>query len=72
VWASGCSSWYLSASGRNTTIWPDFTFRFRRLTRRFDMAAYRVGNAVTAREAAAELTSAEPVAAEAVEEAAAR
>ena len=72
VWASGCSSWYLSASGRNTTLWPDFTFRFRRLTRRFDMAAYRVGNAVTAREAAAELTHAEPVAAEAVEEAVAR
>ncbi len=35
VWGSGCSSWYLNAQGRNTTIWPDFTFTFRRATRRF-------------------------------------
>ena len=34
VWNSGgCSSWYLDANGRNTTIWPDFTFRFWRQTR---------------------------------------
>lgn len=31
VWTSGgCASWYLDASGRNSTLWPDFTFRFRR------------------------------------------
>jgi cation diffusion facilitator CzcD-associated flavoprotein CzcO len=41
VWKSGCKSWYLNASGRNTTMWPDFTFRFRHLTRRFDAAVYR-------------------------------
>lgn len=36
VWTSGgCSSWYLDASGRNTTLWPDFTFRFRKLCRSF-------------------------------------
>jgi cation diffusion facilitator CzcD-associated flavoprotein CzcO len=40
VWMSGCASWYLDASGRNTTIWPDFTFRFRHHTRRFDTRAY--------------------------------
>jgi cation diffusion facilitator CzcD-associated flavoprotein CzcO len=40
VWMSGCSSWYLDANGNNTTIWPDFTFRFRRHTRRFDAGAY--------------------------------
>ncbi len=40
VWMSGCASWYLDADGRNTTIWPDFTFRFRRRTRRFDTRAY--------------------------------
>ena len=47
VWASGCASWYLDAQGRNTTLWPDFTFRFRRRTRRFDADAYelRVGAA---------------------------
>lgn len=43
VWtAGGCSSWYLDASGRNTTLWPSFTFRFRRLTAHFDPADYRV------------------------------
>ncbi|MDQ6937567.1 MAG: NAD(P)/FAD-dependent oxidoreductase [Actinomycetota bacterium] len=42
VWNSGgCRSWYLDARGRNTTIWPDFTFRFRRQTRRIDLAEYR-------------------------------
>jgi cyclohexanone monooxygenase len=41
VWKSGCRSWYLTESGRNTTMWPDFTFRFRHLTRRFDSRAYR-------------------------------
>ncbi len=44
VWnQGGCSSWYLHArSGRNTTLWPDFVHRFRRLTRRFDPDAYQV------------------------------
>ena len=41
VWMTGgCASWYLDAHGNNTTLWPDFTFRFRRQTRRFDVAAY--------------------------------
>jgi cation diffusion facilitator CzcD-associated flavoprotein CzcO len=41
VWNSGgCSSWYIDENGLNTTIWPDFTWRFRRLTRQFDVAAY--------------------------------
>jgi cation diffusion facilitator CzcD-associated flavoprotein CzcO len=41
IWTTGgCASWYLDAKGRNTTLWPDFTFKFRRLTRRFDLAAY--------------------------------
>jgi cation diffusion facilitator CzcD-associated flavoprotein CzcO len=47
VWSSGCSSWYLDAQGRNTTLWPDFTFRFRQRTRRFDPAAYELGVAAT-------------------------
>jgi cation diffusion facilitator CzcD-associated flavoprotein CzcO len=35
VWTSGgCSSWYLDHTGRNSTIWPDFTFRFRRMLSR--------------------------------------
>jgi cation diffusion facilitator CzcD-associated flavoprotein CzcO len=35
VWGSGCRSWYLDAQGRNLTLWPGFTFGFRRRTRRF-------------------------------------
>ena len=53
VWNSGgCASWYLDAEGRNTTIWPDYTYRFVRMTRRFDPAKYeavaRVGEGVLA------------------------
>lgn len=40
VWASGCASWYLDARGRNTTIWPGFTFDFRRRTSHFDAEQY--------------------------------
>lgn len=45
VWnAGGCNSWYLHPlSGRNCTVWPGFTWRFRQLTRRFDADAYRFG-----------------------------
>ena len=40
VWATGCRSWYLSSSGKNCALWPGFTFQYRRITRRFDPAAY--------------------------------
>jgi hypothetical protein len=43
VWTTGgCASWYLDERGRNTTLWPGSTWRFRRHTARFDPAAYRV------------------------------
>jgi cation diffusion facilitator CzcD-associated flavoprotein CzcO len=42
VWAEGeCASWYRDASGRNTTLWPDFSFRLHRKLREFDLAAYQ-------------------------------
>ncbi|GAB3932082.1 NAD(P)/FAD-dependent oxidoreductase [Kribbella albertanoniae] len=42
IWTrGGCTSWYLDAQGRNTTLWPSFTFRFRQLTRRFDADEYQ-------------------------------
>jgi cation diffusion facilitator CzcD-associated flavoprotein CzcO len=44
VWDRGCTNWYRTASGRNTTNWPDFTFTYRRMTRRFDPADYRVAD----------------------------
>jgi cation diffusion facilitator CzcD-associated flavoprotein CzcO len=41
VWNSGgCASWYLDRTGRNSTIWPDFTWRFRRRVARLDPAEY--------------------------------
>jgi cyclohexanone monooxygenase len=43
VWTTGgCASWYLDERGRNTTLWPGTTWRFRRQTARFDAGAYRV------------------------------
>jgi hypothetical protein len=41
VWTmGGCASWYLDRRGRNTTLWPDFTWAYKRALRRFDPAAY--------------------------------
>jgi cation diffusion facilitator CzcD-associated flavoprotein CzcO len=33
VWAKGCMTWYLTATGRNTQNWPGYTFQFKLLTR---------------------------------------
>jgi hypothetical protein len=48
VWLSGCASWYLDASGRNRTLWPGFTYRFRQRTSRFDPTEYELRGAVPA------------------------
>jgi cation diffusion facilitator CzcD-associated flavoprotein CzcO len=46
VWnTGGCKSWYLDKSGKNTSLWPDFTFVFRRRTHRFDPERYVVTSA---------------------------
>ncbi|MCW0098785.1 4-hydroxyacetophenone monooxygenase, partial [Burkholderia pseudomallei] len=44
VWSTGgCSSWYLDPrTGKNTTLWPTFTWRFRQETAFFSMADYHV------------------------------
>ncbi|MDO9408407.1 NAD(P)/FAD-dependent oxidoreductase [Patulibacter sp.] len=43
VWTDGgCASWYQDARGRNTTLWPDFTFLYRRRVRSFDEESYDV------------------------------
>jgi cation diffusion facilitator CzcD-associated flavoprotein CzcO len=42
VWGTGCASWYLNEAGQNTVIWPDFTFKFRQATRRFDARDHRI------------------------------
>lgn len=40
VWSTGCSSWYQTKDGKNTTLWPGFTFEYRLRTRRFDPGDY--------------------------------
>lgn len=42
VWVSGgCRSWYLDATGRNSTLWPDTTYRFRQRVARFRPEEYQ-------------------------------
>ncbi|WP_118181656.1 flavin-containing monooxygenase [Paraburkholderia phosphatilytica] len=42
IWSTGgCRSWYLDPrTGRNTTLWPGFAFRFRQATSSFTMDDY--------------------------------
>ena len=43
VWnAGGCSSWYLDKHGRNSALWPGFTFTFRQRVAPFVADEYRV------------------------------
>jgi cation diffusion facilitator CzcD-associated flavoprotein CzcO len=43
VWdTGGCKSWYLDANGRDSVMWPDFTFNFRRRVSEFDPNDYRL------------------------------
>jgi cation diffusion facilitator CzcD-associated flavoprotein CzcO len=46
VWNTGCSSWYFDSSGRNAALWPDWTWRFRRRTSRFDGSNYELSPGV--------------------------
>ncbi|MDY6797259.1 MAG: NAD(P)/FAD-dependent oxidoreductase [Pseudomonadota bacterium] len=41
VWQTGCKSWYVNENGKNTTLWPGFTWQFRQQTRKFDAGNYR-------------------------------
>jgi hypothetical protein len=40
VWNTGCASWYLDDTGRNATLWPDWTWRFRRRAAQLRPADY--------------------------------
>jgi cation diffusion facilitator CzcD-associated flavoprotein CzcO len=41
VWMrGGCVSWYLDATGRNSTLWPGFTFTYRRRVEHFEPSEY--------------------------------
>jgi len=42
VWIrGGCRSWYLDSTGRNSTLWPSYTWSYWLRMRRFDPHAYR-------------------------------
>ena len=60
VWGSGCSSWYLDAAGRNLTLWPGFTFMFRRRTKRFRPRDFIIAPPGCASAAAARLSAVRP------------
>ena len=40
VWASGCRSWYQTEGGRNSAIWPGFTWAYWLRTRRVELSDY--------------------------------
>ena len=42
IWGTGCTSWYLNKNGQNTVVWPDFTFKFRKATRRFEKTDHQI------------------------------
>ena len=44
IWnTGGCRSWYLDPrTGKNTTLWPASTWRFKRVTRQFSLKDYVV------------------------------
>ncbi|WP_043769482.1 flavin-containing monooxygenase [Algiphilus aromaticivorans] len=54
AWSTGCTSWYIHPqSGRNTTLWPGFTFAYRAAMRRMKRHDYHL-LPVEAREQAGE------------------
>ncbi|NTX34289.1 NAD(P)/FAD-dependent oxidoreductase [Myxococcus sp. CA033] len=58
VWMrGGCVSWYLDATGRNSTLWPGFTFDYRRRVATFEPSEYV---AITRRRRASLKTGASP------------
>jgi cation diffusion facilitator CzcD-associated flavoprotein CzcO len=43
VWETGgCTSWYMDETGRNSSIWPSYTFSYRRLAGKFQGNDYKI------------------------------
>jgi cation diffusion facilitator CzcD-associated flavoprotein CzcO len=42
VWNTGCNSWYIDKSGKNTTLWPGFTYAYRQQTRSPNLEHYEL------------------------------
>ncbi|MET7906347.1 NAD(P)/FAD-dependent oxidoreductase [Streptomyces sp. NPDC005355] len=58
VWNAGnCRSWYLDEHGRNPSIWPTYTWRFRRATSRFDPSEHLLSTSEDLRRAPAHSAS---------------
>ncbi len=47
VWSSGCNSWYLHKSGRNSALWPGYTATFRKRTKKIKRGDFDVLTANT-------------------------
>jgi cation diffusion facilitator CzcD-associated flavoprotein CzcO len=62
VWnTGGCASWYIDKTGRNSTLWPDATWRFRKRVHRFEPSEYLLGVAAPRATAIGRPASAESV-----------
>ncbi len=43
IWHNGgCKSWYLNENGKNTTLWPGFTYEYKKMMKRFDVENYEI------------------------------
>jgi hypothetical protein len=43
VWLNGgCRSWYIDRNGKNSTLWPDHTFKFFAAVKEFKPSEYRI------------------------------
>mgnify|MGYP003700912123 FL=1 len=43
TWTSGCNSWYLTEGGKNTALWPGFSWEYWRMTRKVRADDYTLG-----------------------------
>ena len=50
-WTSGCNSWYLTDSGKNTTLYPGFNWEYRLRLMRFKAGEYEEVRQVASRAA---------------------
>ncbi|TGK07528.1 NAD(P)/FAD-dependent oxidoreductase [Leptospira semungkisensis] len=42
VWDTGCTSWYINESGKNTNNWPGHTYEYSFRTRKIDLNGYDI------------------------------
>jgi cation diffusion facilitator CzcD-associated flavoprotein CzcO len=58
VWLNGgCQSWYIDRNGKNSTLWPDHTFKFFAAMKQFKASEYRVVPASVPAEKPVEVTA---------------